>query len=46
MSERSSDSNIIILAQDNKILSKDLEIAEAFNAHFNDITNNFETVDT
>jgi len=33
MSEWSSDSNIIILApQDNKILYKDLETAEAFNA--------------
>jgi len=37
MPERSSDSNISILVQDNKILSKNLEIAEAFNAHFNDI---------
>jgi len=47
MSERSSDWNIIILApQDNKILYKDLETAEAFNALMMNQRLKFETVVT
>jgi len=38
LSENSSNSNNITLVQDEKVLSEDLKIAEAFNAYFSDIT--------